>query len=281
MHRTAFCFLASAAALACCSGAASHRIRSEARAQKRLAPEIGRIAAGESGAPRRDGGGTTAGKIPFERNDTLFFCDCSRQDSATGFRDYCRVFVDGNRSSANYDRLRRAASLDTESNRRDFEELAAALNARFPGRIRRFDLRGCPEVWQRLVSVAGEYYLDGLNRYPVRITDSLFVEQMQDGPWPSLLEAFEEPEPGHYRFRVRTLHDETRRFDLYLADSPRPIALLVEHDDAAERYRLLAAGEASSHFDLLVWESAEMPSGNEIPYDAVDFEALMTGKQRK
>ena len=101
MHRTAFCFLASVAALACCSGAASHRIRSEARAQKRLAPEIGRIAAGESGAPRRDGGGTTAGKVPFERSDTLFFCDRSRLDSVTGFRDYCRVFVDGNRSSAN------------------------------------------------------------------------------------------------------------------------------------------------------------------------------------
>ena len=216
----------------------------------------------------------TARDVPFVRNDTLFFCDYSRRDSTTGLRDYCRVFVDKNRLSANYERMRAAASLDSERNRRDFGELAAALREKYPGAIRRFDRRGCPEAWQRLASVEGEYYIDERMAYPIRITDSLFVEQMQDGPWPSLIESFGNPAHGHYTFRTRTLHGETRRFDLFVIDTQRSVGVLVEHSGAEKQYTLLAAGEVSPHFDLLVWESAEMPSGNEIPYDDIDFEAL-------
>lgn len=233
----------------------------------------------ETAATSANSRSTTAPAAPFLRDDTLFFCDYSRCDSADGFRYRCRVFVDKDRRSANYARIRTATALDVEPNRRDFETLTAALRDKYTGQMRRHDRQGCPEAWQRLASVAGTCYLDGRTVYPIRITDSLFVEQMQDGPWPSLIESFEAPAPGHWRFRVRTLHGEVRRFDLYLADNLRGVAVLEERD-GTERYRLLAAGEVSPHFDLLVWENSEMPSGNEVPYDPVDFEAL-TGVRRR
>lgn len=216
----------------------------------------------------------------FERGDTLFFCDYSRLDSTTGFRDFCRIYVDKNRLSANYARMRAAVSLDSERNRRDFEQLTAALRRKYPGGIRRFDRRGCPEIWQRLASVAGKYYLDARTPYPMRITDSLLVEWMQDGPWPSIIESFENPASGHYRFRTRTLDGSARRFDLYVIDTLRGAAVLFGRGGANGEYcRLLAAGEASPHFGLLVWESAEKPSGEEIPYDDIDFEALTAGRR--
>lgn len=267
-----------ALALCGCAGPAKPKAR-QAEGRARTAVVVTDIPAecapdSTAAAGRHDG---AAPEIPFERGDTLFFCDYSHCDSATGFRDFCRVYVDRNRLSANYGSMRDAASLDSERNRRDFGELAAALQEKYPGEIRRFDLHGCPGVWQQLASVAGGYYIDDRTPYPVWITDSLFVEQTQEGPWPSLIESFEKPADGRYTFRTRTLQGEERRFDLCIVDTLRGVGVLVEHESAQERYRLLAAGAASPHFDLLVWESAEMPSGYEIHYDDIDFEALTAG----
>ncbi|MDE5622902.1 MAG: hypothetical protein K2I59_07995 [Alistipes sp.] len=233
-----------------------------------------------AGTPSANGDadrGTTR-EVPFLRNDTLFFYDYSHRDTASGFLDFCRVFVDKNRLSANYSRIQELAAPDSERNRRDFEELTAALRTEYPGAIRRHDLRGCPGTWLQLASVDGEYYLDELYMYPITITDSLFVEQMQDGPWPSLLDTFECPAPGHYRFRTRGLRGEKRSFDLYLTDTLRRVAVLAEHEGEATRYQLLAAGEFPPQFDLLVWESSELSTGDEVRRDAPDFEAMIAGR---
>lgn len=230
--------------------------------------------------PADDGAdrGTIMREVPFLRNDTLFFYDYSHRDTTNGFLDFCRVFVDKNRLSANYSRIQQLAAPDSEQNRRDFEELTVALRAEYPSAIRRHDLRGCPGTWLQLALVDGEYYLDELHMYPIAITDSLFVEQTQEGPWPSLLETFERPAPDHYRFRTRGLRGEERSFDLYLTDTIRQVAVLAEHEGDATRYQLLTAGEFPPPFDLLVWESSEMPTGDEIRRDTLDFEALIAGR---
>lgn len=221
--------------------------------------------------------GTTPRKGPFMRNDTLFFYDFSHRDATNGFTDYCRVFVDKNPLSGNYSRMDRLASPDSEQNRQDLAALAAALRNKYPGQMRRHDLKGCPATWLQLVSLDGEYYLDELNMYPITITDSLFVEQTQDGPWPSLLDAFERPGAGHYRFQTRGLRGERRSFDLLVTDTLRKVAVLVEHDGETTRYQLLAAKETPPQFDLLVWESAELPTSNEIRRDTIDFGKLIAG----
>lgn len=237
-------------------------------------PAVADALPADDGADR----GTTVREVPFLRNDTLFFYDYSRRDTVNGFLDFCRVFVDKNRLSANYSRIQQLAAPDSEQNRRDFEALTAALRAEYPDAIRRHDLRGCPGTWLQLAPVDGEYYLDELRMYPITITDSLFVEQTQDGPWPSLLDTFESPAPGHYRFSTRGLRSTLRSYDLYLTDTLRRIAVLAEHEGDATRYQLLAAGEFPPQFDLLVWESSEMPTGDEVRRDPIDFEALTAGR---
>lgn len=200
---------------------------------------------------------------PFTEHDTLFLY---RYDAIVDgrFRDYCDVFVERGCDSLHRRRLLAAASLDEEENRRTLDELLQALRRRYPGPLRRHDC-DIAQTWLSAVRTEGACYISEWEQYPVHITDSLLIEQMQDGPWPSLLDSFERVEEGHYRFATRRIYpDGEGAYDLYVVDPVREIALLAEHSAAETRYRLLVAARKAELFDLLVWRSAEMPAGNEI-----------------
>lgn len=200
---------------------------------------------------------------PFTEHDTLFLYRYAAVDDGC-FRDYCDVYVERGRTSQHLRRLLEASSIDGEEERRTLTELLGALRRRYPGPLRRHE-RAIAQTWLSAVRAEGEYYIDGWEQYPIHITDSLLIEHMQDGPWPSLLDDFECVEEGHYRFTVRSISpDETCRYDLYVVDPEREIALLEEHHAGETLYRLLAAARKAERFDLLVWRSAEMPAGNEI-----------------
>lgn len=215
--------------------------------------------------------------VPYMRNDTLFFYDrltvVAAGDTLRG-----KVFVDADRSSANRRRLQRITSLSSDENSRDYARIVQSLRMKHPGPFQHRDRQGLPGTWLPLVSVRGRLYIDYLNFYPVHLTDSLFVEHSQDGPWPSVYTRFETPEAGHIRFASNSSYppEKERSFDFYLLDSLRGIALLAEHlPDSRTHYRLLATEENSANFDLLVWEFTEIPDGDEVARDTLDYRRMI------
>lgn len=230
----------------------------------------------KSGTSRKED--ATIGKTPFLRNDTLFFCD--RQETIDGFTMTIKVFVDSDRTSENRLRLRNISSLDSGRNRRELADNIAYLRKRHPGAFPRHELRDMPVTWLPLRSVQGELYIDELNFYPVHLTDSLLIEECQDGPWPSVYTHFEQSEAGRIHFRTGSADaysaEGDRTFDFRLIDTLRKIAILAEHGGHAEtRYRLLVADTAADRFDLLVWECSELPYGDEVPCDTLDYSEIM------
>lgn len=215
-------------------------------------------------------------EVPFLRRDTLFFWD--RTKTSDGFTVTTKVFVDADPRSENRHRLLQTASLASERNRRDLKDNIRYLRRKHPGKFTRRDLSGMPVTWLPLVSVKGTLYIDGLDFYPVHLTDSLFIEQTQDGPWPSVYTRFERPQEGHLRFGTNSPYppEGDRAWDFYMIDRQRGLAVLAEHDGAQKtRYRLLAAEERAPGFGLLVWECNELPDGREVPRDTLDYRKLI------
>lgn len=216
---------------------------------------------------------------PFLRNDTLFFCD--RTEKADGFTVTTKVYVDPDPRSENRRRMREAASLMSVRNRRDLANNVRYLRRKHPGEFTRRDLQGLPAAWLPLVSVKGELYIDGgVESYPLYLTDSLFIEQSQDGPWPSIYTRFERPEAGRLQFRTNSPYppEGDRAWDFYLIDPEQGIAVLAEHVGSQTRYRLLAAEERTGNFGLLVWECTELPAGDEVPRDTLDFRRMIANR---
>lgn len=213
-----------------------------------------------AGAPR--GGEVPAVRRgPFMRGDTLFLYESTY--TVEGDTMFCRLLVDRDRSSANRRRFRSVCSPDTGAIQRGLRELRGRLTSP----LRHHDLQGCPQTWVPLFSVGGEYYVDNYyGRYPVWITDSAFIAQYQDGPAPAALLSFGQPEAGHFRFRTcEPPHGETE-YDLYVIDRSAGIAVLATPYGA----RLMVAAEDADRFDLLVWESSEIPWADSL-YDSPDL----------
>lgn len=198
---------------------------------------------------------------PFIRGDTLFLYESTY--TVEGDTMFCRLFVDRDRSSVNYRQFRSVCYLDTNAIRRGLQDLCG----RQVSPLRHFDLQGCPRTLVPLFSVGGEYYVDNYyGRYPVWITDSVFIVRYSDDPVPAALLSFGQPEAGHYRFRTdEPQHGETE-YDLYIIDRAAGIAVLTNSCGS----RLMVAAENVSRFDMLVWESSEMPWADAL-YDSLDF----------
>ena len=244
--------------------------------RSRSLPGGGVPAAPSVAAPAADSVPEASGEVPFLRRDTLFFYDGTQ--TADGFTVTTKVYVDADPRSENRRRLLQTASLASERDRRDLADNVRYLRRKHPGKFGRRDLGGIPTTWLPLVSVKGTLYIDGLDFYPVHLTDSLFIEQTQDGPWPSVYTRFERPDAGHLRFRTNSPYppEADRMWDFYVIGPRRGIAVLAEHDNAQKtRYRLLAAEEHASGFGLLVWECNELPDGREVPRDTIDYRKLI------
>lgn len=215
-----------------------------------------------------------ADSVPFLRRDTLFFRD--RTETADGFTVTTKVYVDPDPRSETRRRLLRNASPET-IDRADLAEKLRNLRRKHPGRFSRRNPGSLSATWLPLISVKGTLYIDGLG-YPVNLTDSLFIEQTQDGLWPSIYTRFEAPEAGHLRFGTNSSYppETDRAWDFYLIDPQRRIAVLAEHiDPDRTRYRLLADAVRESDFDLLAWDCTELPHGGEVPRDTLDFVRLI------
>lgn len=215
----------------------------------------------------------TAVVVPFVEGDTLYYH--KRSYTENGFEEHCNVYVERNRGAECF---RRLLSDDRFCRGQELEERLAELREKMPLPFRRHDRMGCPEAWLPLVQVGGERYLDGgAYNYPLRITDSLVEEVMMDGSRFTVIESFEKPAPGHYRIvSLDFLDRKRRRFDLYRLDSVRGASALVVHRDSELLYRkLMVPRECAERYDLLEWDCTELPYGNEVAYDDLDFDKLI------
>lgn len=142
-------------------------------------------------------------------------------------------------------------------------------------------LKGVPHGWTPVRSLQGDYYVDGLNPYPVWVSDSLFIRQTTDGPVPALIESAERIGPAHYRLRTKALYDGFERVDIYLVDTVRTIAVFTfANDEKGTRYRALYAPfETGLGMDRVDYYSLELPE-DEVEWDDIDFDALISGAER-
>ena len=221
----------------------------------------------------------TARAVPFVEGDTLYYH--KRSYTVNGSEEHCNVYVERNRDAESF---RRLLSDDRFCRGQELEERLAELREKVPLSFPRHDRAGCPETWFPLVQVGGERYLDGgVYNYPLRITDSLVEEVMMDGSRFTVIESFENPAPGHYRIVSLDFFDRKRmRFDLYRLDSVRGASALVVHSDTALLYRkLMVPRESAEQYDLLEWDCTELPYGNEVAYDDLDFDKLIENANRE
>lgn len=221
----------------------------------------------------------TAVEVPFVEGDTLYYH--KRSYTENGSEEHCNVYVERNRGAECF---RRLLSDDRFCRGQELEERLAELREKMPLPFRRHDRMGCPETWLPLVQVGGERYLDGgVYNYPLRITDSLVEEVMMDGSRFTVILSFEKPASGHYRIVSLDFFERKRmRFDLYRLDSLRGASALVVHCDTALLYRkLMVPRECAERYDLLEWDCTELPYGNEVAYDDLDFDKLIENANRE
>lgn len=220
-----------------------------------------------------------AAEVPFVEGDTLYHH--KRSYTVNGSEAHCNVYVERNRGAECF---RRLLSDDRFCRGRELEERLAEFHEKMPLPFRRHDRMGCPETWLPLVQVGGERYLDGgVYNYPLRITDSLVEEVMMDGSRFTVIVAFEKPASGHYRIVSLDFFERKRmRFDFYRLDSVRGASALVVHRDSELLYRkLMVPRESAERYDLLEWDCTELPYGNEVAYDDLDFDKLIEKANRE
>lgn len=175
-------------------------------------------------------------------------------------------------SPTSHRRTRRSGRISPPS----FERSKKGILSRFPD-----TLKGVPHGWTPVRSLQGDYYVDGLNPYPVWVSDSLFIRQTTDGPVPALIESAERIGPAHYRLRTKLLYDSFERVDIYLVDTVRTIAVFTfANDEKGTRYRALYAPfETGLGMDRVDYYSLELPE-DEVEWDDIDFDALISGAER-
>lgn len=221
----------------------------------------------------------TAVEVPFVEGDTLYYH--KRSYTVNGSEEHCNVYVERNRDAECF---RRLLSDDRFCRGQELEERLAELHEKMPLPFRRHDRMECPETWLPLVQVGGERYLDGgVYNYPLRITDSLVEEVMMDGSRFTVIESFEKLASGHCRIVSLDFFERKRMcFDLYRLDSVRGASALVVHCDTALLYRkLMVPRESAERYDLLEWDCTELPYGNEVAYDDLDFDKLIENANRE
>lgn len=217
---------------------------------------------------------------PFMENDTLFLYKSTLYAPESDLTFHYTAYVEQNPQSAPYRELEARSSLDSREGERDLAEQRKLLKKRFPGPFPVQPLRDCPRRWIPVNSFQGRYYVDMEHLRPVWISDSLYIRSTTDGPVPSVIRSFEREGPDHFRFRTADRFGGTRTVDLYLLDTVRKIAVFATRcqDSEPVRYGLYAPYETACELDLVVWETTEMPAGDEIAWDPIPFEELIGGQ---
>lgn len=131
--------------------------------------------------------------------------------------------------------------------------------------------------WTPVRSLQGNYYVDGLNPYPIWISDSLFIREFMDGPYPLPIDTAQRISPTNYRLRT-TGHDGSERVDIDIVDTMRTIAVFTfANDEKGTRYRALYTPfETGLAIDMVDFYSLELPE-DEVEWDDIDFDALISG----
>ena len=215
-------------------------------------------------------------------NDTTFLYQSSVYDPEHDRTSHCRAYIEMNRESESY---RLLASCTTPGyndwNRDSFAQYLELLKEQHPEPLPVYSLQECPRAWIPICSYRGKYYVDMLYWYPIRITESLFVRQMMDGPFPSIIDAFERIDPTHYCFRTTAGYLDIQQVDVYIVDPVRKIAVFAFSGEEPENPRYLglyAPPETVREMDLIEWDFTESPDGDEIDWDEPDYEALIAGR---
>ena len=170
-------------------------------------------------------------------------------------------------------------SPQNETQWKDFTDMLHMLKKRHPGPLLRHTaLAGLPHSWTPVRSFQGNYYVNGFNPYPVWISDSLFVRQTMDGPWPSRISAAERIAPMHYRLRTTAGYDGIEQIDIYFVDSVRRTAVFAfSNDRKTEQFQsLYVPFETGIGMDMVDFYSLELPD-DEVEWDEIDFGALISG----
>lgn len=219
---------------------------------------------------------------PFVENDTTFLYQSSVYDPEHDRTSHCRAYIEMNRESESY---RLLASCTTPGyndwNRDSFAQYLELLKEQHPEPLPVYSLQECPRAWIPICSYRGKYYVDMLYWYPIWITESLFVRQMMDGPFPSIIDAFERIDPTHYCFRTTAGYLDIQQVDVYIVDPVRKIAVFAFSGEEPENPRYLglyAPPETVREMDLIEWDFTESPDGDEIDWDEPDYEALIAGR---
>ena len=222
---------------------------------------------------------------PFVENDTTFLFQSSDYNPYGGYIRHCRAYIDKNRDSESHRLLDACSTPDYDDWSRDnfAQSLDILKKERHPGSFPVHSLQDCPRTWIPIDSYRGEYYVDMLYWYPIWINDSLFVRQMMDGPYPSVIDAFERIDPAHYRFRTTAGYPDVQQADIFIVDSVRKIAVFAFSNDNDSRkkplfYGLYAPLETARELDLVEWDFTDLPDGDEIAWDRLDFEAMIAGR---
>lgn len=217
---------------------------------------------------------------PFVENDTTFLYRSSVYNPEYDYTSHCSVYIERNRESASH-RLLAACSTPgyDDWNRDAYAQSLKFLKERHPEPLPVYSLQECPRTWIPIASFRGAYYVDMFYFYPIWITDSLFVRQMMDGPFPSVIEAFERIGPAHYRFRTTAGYTDVERVDLYIVEPVRKIAVFAFANGQEVLFHgLYAPLETACQMELVEWDCTDLPAGDEVDWDSVDYEALIVGR---
>lgn len=220
--------------------------------------------------------GSTERRGPFVENDTTFLF-VHEYPLGSDTNRY-KVFI---RKGPQPNDIPNFASLSpqNETQWKDFTDMLHMLKKRHPGPLlRHMALEGLPHSWTPVRSFRGNCYVNGFNPYPVWISDSLFVRQTMDGPWPSRISAAERIAPMHYRLRTTAGYDGIDQVDIYLVDSVRRTAVFAfSNDRKTEQFQsLYVPFETGIGMDMVDFYSLELPD-DEVEWDEIDFGALISG----
>lgn len=226
------------------------------------------------GEIRRDGSRKRWG--PFVENDTTFLF--VHEYPLGGDTNRFKVFIRKGPQPAdipNFSDL----SPQNAPQWKDFTDQLRSIKKTHPEPLSRHALlEGLPRSWTPVRIFRGKCYVDGFNPYPVRISDSLFVRETMDGPYPSLIDTVRRIAPTHYRLATTTRFDGIDRVDIRIVDTVRKIAVFTFTNDenSQKTETLYVPFETGREMDMVDFYSLELPE-DEVEWDEIDFEALVSG----
>lgn len=212
-------------------------------------------------------------KGPFVENDTTFLYRFAT--NVQGYHCFADIYIEKDRQSESYQRILKCAS--TYEGNESYDAELKQLKEKHPQSFPKYSLSDLPRTWIPLCSFQNKYYINELDAYyPCWITDSLYIKNYMDGPTPFIIQTFKQISPTHYHFDLMRW-DNLSHIDLQIIDKERKIAIVTTDEQESNRkwQTLYVAKETAPLFDLIAWYSSDMPNGNEIDFDEIDFDTLL------